>query len=126
MGTVALGHLPVAMQPFSTPCRHVNPEFAAHRRLSLRAEDNRALGACAQFLGDALVVESGHDEIIPHPAAANYIAAFSNAHSLTYRVIEGADHALSRERWERAYTELLVNWLSEMIKERTCLAASSS
>ncbi|HEV3009125.1 MAG TPA: alpha/beta fold hydrolase [Burkholderiales bacterium] len=105
---------------------HVNPDFAAYRRLSLRAEDNRALGACAQFFGDALVVESEHDEIIPHPAVANYIAAFANAHSLTYRVIQGADHALSREAWERAYTELLVNWLSEMIKEGTCLAPSSS
>lgn len=105
---------------------HVNPDFAAYRRLSLRAEDNRALGACAQFLGDALVVESEHDEIIPHPAVANYIAALANAHSLTYRVIEGADHALSREPCERAYTQLLVNWLSEMIKEGTCLASSSS
>ena len=104
---------------------HVDPDFAAYRRLTLRAEENRALGACAQFLGDALVVESEHDEIIPHPAVANYIAALANAHSLTYRVIEGADHALSEERWERAYTELLVNWLSEMTKERRCVATSS-
>jgi uncharacterized protein len=104
---------------------HVDPNFAAYRRLSLRAEDNRALGACAQFLGDALVVESEHDEVIPHPAVANYIAALANAHSLTYRVIEGADHSLSRPQWERAYTELLVNWLSEMTKERACAATSS-
>jgi uncharacterized protein len=104
---------------------HVNPDFAAYRRRTLKAEDNRALGACAQFLGDALVVESEHDEIIPHPAVANYIAALANAHSLTYRVIEGADHALSKEPWERAYTELLVNWLSEMIKERPCADTSS-
>jgi dienelactone hydrolase len=98
---------------------HVDPDFAAYRRLSLRAEQNRALGACAQFSGDALVVESEHDEVIPHPAIANYIAALANAHSLTYRVIEGADHSLSQADWERAYTELLVNWLSEMTKERT-------
>lgn len=104
---------------------HIDPNFAAYRRLTLRAEDNRALGACAQFLGDALVVESEHDEIIPHPAVANYIAALANAHSLTYRMIEGADHGLSEERWERAYTELLVNWLSEMIKERICPDISS-
>ena len=97
---------------------HVDPDFTAYRRRSLKAEDNRALGACAQFQGDALVVESERDEIVPHPAVANYIAALANAHSLTYRVIEGADHALSQERWERAYTELLVNWLSEMIKDR--------
>jgi uncharacterized protein len=104
---------------------HVDPDFAAYRRLALRAEDNRALGAVAQFLGDALVVESGHDEIIPHPAVANYIAALANAHSLTYRVIEGADHALSQPAWEEAYTELLAGWMSEMLKERTCIDTSS-
>ena len=104
---------------------HVDPDFSAYRRLALRAEDNRALGACAQFLGDALLVESEHDEIIPHPAVANYIAALANAHSLTYRVIEGADHGLSQKGWERAYTELLVGWLSEMIKERACADTSS-
>lgn len=104
---------------------HVDPDFAAYRRLTLRAEENRALGACAQFLGDALVVESEHDEIIPHPAVANYIAALANAHSLTYRMIEGADHALSEHGWQRAYTELLVNWLSEMVKERICVDTSS-
>ena len=87
---------------------HVDPDFAAYRRLALRAEENRALGACAQFLGDALLVESEHDEIIPHPAVANYIAALANAHSLTYRVIEGADHALATGM-EEAYTELLVD-----------------
>lgn len=96
---------------------HVDPDFAAYRRLTLRAEDNRALGACAQFLGEALVVESEHDEIIPHPAIANYISALANAHSLTYRVIEGADHGLTKKEWELAYTELLVGWLSEMVKD---------
>ena len=104
---------------------HVDPDFAAYRRLSLRAEDNRALGACAQFLGDALVVESEHDEIIPHPAVANYIAALANAHSLTYRVIEGGDHSLSSAACERAYTELLVGWFSDMMKERLCVSISS-
>jgi dienelactone hydrolase len=104
---------------------HVDPNFAAYRRLTLRAEENRALGACAQFLGDALVVESEHDEIIPHPAVANYIAALANAHSLTYRMIERADHGLSDESCERAYMELLVNWMSEMIKERICVHTSS-
>lgn len=104
---------------------HVDPDFAAYRRRALRTQDNRALGACAQFLGDALVVESEHDEIIPHPAVANYIAALANAHSLTYRVIAGADHALTQPAWERAYTDLLVNWLTGILKERACADTSS-
>lgn len=98
---------------------HVDPDFAAYRRRTLLPTDNRALGACAQFRGDALVVESEQDEVIPHPAVANYVAALANAHSLTYRVIEGADHALSREPWERAYSELLVAWLKEMTAAAT-------
>ena len=104
----------------------MDPDFAAYRRLALRAEDNRALGACAQFLGDALVVESEHDEVIPHPAVANYIAALANAHSLTYRMIESADHALSDPACERAYTQLLVGWFSDMMKERLCAPTSAS
>ena len=45
---------------------------------------------------------------------ANYLAACVQAHSLTYRVIEGADHGLAEESWRRAYTAILVNWLREM------------
>ena len=37
---------------------HVEPGFAAYRRLTLRCKQLTALGACAQFLGEALVVES--------------------------------------------------------------------
>lgn len=93
---------------------HQDPDFGDFRRRAHRAVDNRALDACAQFRGDALVVESQHDCIVPHPVVANYVAAFANAHSLTYRIIEGADHGLSREPWKQAYTELLVIWLKEM------------
>ena len=62
-----------------------------------------------------LIVESEHDDIIPPPVIANYMAAFEKAHSLTYRVIEGADHGLSAESWQQAYTTLLVNWVTEMV-----------
>jgi len=30
-------------------------------------------------------------------------------------VIEGADHGLSEEPWQQAYTSLLVNWAREMV-----------
>ena len=63
-----------------------------------------ARSAPAQFLGDALVVESEHDEVIPHPAVANYISALANAHSLTYRVIAGADHSLASAMGKRVHS----------------------
>jgi hypothetical protein len=30
-------------------------------------------------------------------------------------VIDGADHGLSEERWQRSYTALLVSWMTEMV-----------
>jgi uncharacterized protein len=98
---------------------HLDPDFAALRRRTLRSVDNRALDACARFSGDALVVESEHDEIVPHPAVANYVSALANARSLTYRVIEGADHGLTQEAWKQAYTDLLLGWLAEMTGKET-------
>ena len=70
-------------------------ELAAYRRSPVGAAENRALGACAAFEGDVLVVESERDDVVPHQAIANYVAAFERAHSLIYRVIAGADHGLS-------------------------------
>jgi uncharacterized protein len=46
---------------------------------------------------------------------SNYRAAFAKAHSLTYRIIEGADHGISKEEWQQAYTSILVNWATEMV-----------
>lgn len=86
-----------------------------YRQLRITPEKNRALAACAVFKGDVLIVESEHDAIIPHPVIENYRAAFQGARSLTYRIIEGADHALSDERWQQAYTSLLLNWATEMV-----------
>src|SRR5215218_4540789 len=86
----------------------------AFRRGTVSPDQNRALGACAAFEGDVLIVESEHDDIIPHPVIANYMAAFEKAHSVMYRVIEGADHGLSEEPWQQAFTTLLVNWATEM------------
>jgi uncharacterized protein len=89
--------------------------LAAFRRGPVSPDANRALGAAAAFEGDVMILESEYDDIIPHPVIENYLAAFKNAHSLTYRVIEGADHALSEEAWQQAYTSHLVNWATEMV-----------
>ena len=43
------------------------------------------------------------------------MAAFERAHSVTYRVIAGADHGLSEKPWQQAYTSLLMSWATEMV-----------
>jgi pimeloyl-ACP methyl ester carboxylesterase len=102
-------------EDWAVPKRRLDrDDLAAYRRTVLHPEDNRVLRAAAAFTGDVLIVASETDDIVPHQAIANYVAAFRQARSLTHRVIEGADHALSQEAWQQAYTGLLLRWASEM------------
>jgi len=91
-------------------------QLDAYRRVPVRTADSRALRACANFTGHALLVESADDSIIPAQVIANYRQAFDKAASVTHRILEDADHALSSPASQQAYTSLLVSWLSEMIR----------
>lgn len=90
-------------------------DLQLYRREAVSPEDNRALAACARFRGDVLIVESEQDNLVPHATIMSYRGAFVRAHSLTHRIIDGADHALSGETCQQAYTAILVNWVSEMV-----------
>lgn len=90
-------------------------ELARYRKKILAPEDNRALAACAEFSGDVLLVESEHDNIVPRRVLMNYRSAFGKAHSLTHRTLADADHALSSDNCQKAYTSILTGWISEMV-----------
>jgi uncharacterized protein len=90
-------------------------QLELYRRQAVHRDESRALRACTAFTGDVLVVESERDTVVPHQVVVNYREAFISARSLTYRVIPGADHALSGEACQHAYTMLLVAWLNEMV-----------
>jgi len=94
---------------------HKDQDLKEYRRQLVSSDDNRALLACSTFEGDVLIVESENDEIIPHAVISNYREAAFRARSLTYRVIKDADHGLSEPNVQRAYTSLLVNWMTEMV-----------
>jgi uncharacterized protein len=94
---------------------HEDPDFGAYRRRTVPAEENRALRACAAFRGNVLIVESEKDDVVPHPVIANYLAACTQAQSVTYRMIEGADHGLSDASWQRTSTSFLLQWLADRI-----------
>lgn len=94
---------------------HLEQDLVSYRRSVVPPESNRALRACCAFAGDVLVIESESDQVVPHAAVMSYVDACLHANSMTYRMIKGADHGLSDEESQRAYTSLLVNWLREMI-----------
>ena len=93
---------------------HKDQDLRAYRSSFVAARTNRALRACAEFKGDVLLVESGHDDIIPPAVIVSYREACLQARSLTYRCMADADHGLSDETSQQAYTALLVQWFSEM------------
>jgi dienelactone hydrolase len=94
---------------------HRDQDLRSYRRSFVPAESNRALRACAEFQGDVLIVESEHDDIIPRAVITSYREACTQAHSLTARCIPNADHGLTDDASQRAYTALLTQWLGEML-----------
>ncbi|WP_397449978.1 alpha/beta hydrolase family protein [Pseudomonas sp. NA-150] len=90
-------------------------KLAHYRRSAVTAADNRALAACKEFMGDVLLIESEQDDYVPHATLMSYRAAFYAAHSLTYRIVDGADHALTQDASQHAYSTMLSNWISEMV-----------
>ncbi|MBI6703917.1 alpha/beta hydrolase family protein [Pseudomonas viridiflava] len=89
--------------------------LAHYRRSAVTAADNRALAACKEFRGDVLLIESERDDYVPHATLMSYRSAFELAHSLTYRLVDGADHALSSDISQSVYSSMLTNWISEMV-----------
>lgn len=89
-------------------------DLAQYRMMQIDSAQNRALSACSHFRGDVLIAESEHDHTVPHPVITNYLTAFTRVRSVTYRVLDGADHALSKEQWRKNYGLLLVSWIGEM------------
>ena len=90
-------------------------KLAHYRRSAVTAADNRALAACKEFHGDVLLIESEQDDYVPHATLMSYRSAFEMAHSLTYRLVDGADHALSSDLSQSLYSTMLTNWISEMV-----------
>ena len=124
LGAILTAHRPVRWLVLRVPALYKDSEWEtpkeqlrklqeleAYRRLPVKPVHSRALRACAQFKGHALVVESERDAIIPSQVVTNYREALAGAASLTYRLMAGADHALTSEADQQAYTTLLVSWL---------------
>ena len=86
-----------------------------YRRSVVTSDENRALGACRRFKGDVLIVEAERDDYIPHQTIMNYRAAFVESHSLTHRILDNSDHALTGEVSQAAYNGILMRWITEMV-----------
>ncbi|WP_043310678.1 S9 family peptidase [Pseudomonas sp. ML96] len=103
-------------EDWDVPKHELNRQrLVEYRNTFLQPAGNRALSACSEFAGDVLLVESEHDDFVPHTTLMSYRSAFVRAHSMTHRMVDGADHALTEDSAQRAYTSLLTGWIGEMV-----------
>lgn len=99
-----------------SPKDQFNREVLQDYRLQTHTPtENRALHACSKFKGDVLLFEAENDELIPRQTLLTYRQAFSQAHSLTHRVLADSNHALDEKVAQRNYSVLLYRWIQEMI-----------
>ena len=100
-------------EDWRVPKEDLDKDDLDHYRRTIRGpEENAALAACEAFAGDVLLIESEKDDTVPHPAVKSYRTSFRNARSLTYRMLEGADHELSSEEAQARFVDELMRWMN--------------
>jgi uncharacterized protein len=75
------------------------------------APESQAVAALAAFPGEVLVLESEHDEVIPHAMIAAYLAAGPRVH---HEVLAGMGHRLADEAAEAAFLAHLLDWFTPL------------
>lgn len=115
LAALLVAERPVASLLVRAPALYPDAAFELpprQRRTELVADgDARPLRNLAAFAGPLLVVESEHDETIPHAVVAAYLASRPG---VRHEVILGAAHALSEPAWNQAFLALILPWAREL------------
>jgi hypothetical protein len=74
-------------------------------------DEFNSLEILARYVGEALIIESGKDEIIPPSHIAAYVRACSNAQ---HEVIPDATHALTHQSWDEVFVKSIVKWFGDL------------
>lgn len=111
LAALLVGHRPVASLLLRAPALYPDAAFEVppvRRRTELvTTADATPLSNLAGFTGPVLVVESEHDEVIPHEVVEAYVASRSG---VRHEVLAGAAHAMSEPSWNREYLALILAW----------------
>lgn len=83
-------------------------------RNSPRALDNKAIVAIKQFNNPLLVIGSELDDICPKHTLEGYFNASPSEHKKLVW-IKNADHALTDEKWNKEYTNLMADWFAKTL-----------
>lgn len=111
LAALLTGQRPVASLLVRAPALYPDAAFdvpPVQRKTELVANaDALPLRNLAEFSGPVLVVESEHDEVIPHEVVEAYVRSRAG---IRHETIPGAAHAMSEPSWNREYLALILEW----------------
>lgn len=105
---------PVARMVLRAPALYaddVATSTLGRRRLGEVSTSARFLDALRTLDVPTLLVESEHDEVIPHSVVETYLSVRPD---IEHVVLAGALHALTRPEWRAEYERLLVEFLGDL------------
>ncbi|MES2225768.1 MAG: alpha/beta fold hydrolase [Patescibacteria group bacterium] len=77
-------------------------------------DETAALRAVHSFKGSILVIESEYDELVPKTTVESYRDAVSDKSKVTYVVMKGAPHSISKyPEFQREFAKIVISWLGE-------------
>jgi len=73
-----------------------------------------SLQTLREFKGRVLLIESENDKIVPHEVVKSYSLALTDNAKLTYMVMKGADHSITRDKARQVeFLAILLKWLKD-------------
>jgi predicted esterase YcpF (UPF0227 family) len=78
-------------------------------RSSVAIHSDMLSSSARRFQGQALVVESENDTVIPHEVICRYLEEFERSQ---HNTIAGAAHGLERTEHKEKFVELILDWFS--------------
>jgi uncharacterized protein len=92
------------------------PEIVEWQSKVLLPDALLPLRSIRNFKGNILIVESENDTLIPHQTILNYINAVINKTKLTYILMKGANHSISRDPIKvKEYCVILRKWFKDIV-----------
>jgi uncharacterized protein len=79
---------------------------------SHKPHNNMALNAISKFRGGILLIESEHDDKIPHAIIENCIKSAKEG-KLTYKLMVGASHSLNTIGQKKEFVDLMTVWFKK-------------
>lgn len=115
LAALLAGERPVASLLLRAPALYPDTAIEApprDRRTGVeQPADALALRNLAGFGGPVVLVESEHDEVIPHSVVEAYLDACPQAR---HELIAGAAHALREPAWNEAFLALVLAWARDL------------